>query len=157
MRDGMPLMSSIDEFAALLPKFGSLLALDISKRRIGFAGTDVTRLLASPVEVWRRRRFKDDVRRIDEHMRRREAVALVIGFPLEADGRFGPRAHSAEDTAKAIDAELHVPIWLQDERWSTVEAVERGGDDAMAATVILEDTLKALGDLAAAATAADED
>jgi putative Holliday junction resolvase len=125
------------------------LALDISKRRIGFAGTDVTRLLASPVEVWRRRKLADDVRRIAEHMRKREAVALVIGFPLEADGRFGPRAHSVEDTAKAIDAALGgVPIWLQDERWSTVEAADRGGDDAMAATVVLEDTLAALGELA---------
>jgi putative Holliday junction resolvase len=144
----MPLIRSLDTFAAGLPKFGSLLALDISKRRIGFAGTDVTRLVASPVEVWRRRKLADDVRRIAEHMRKREAVALVIGFPLEADGRFGPRAHSVEDTAKAIDAELGVAILLQDERWSTVEAADRGGDDAMAATVILEDTLKALGDLA---------
>jgi len=144
----MPLIRRLDEFAALLPKFGSLLALDISKRRIGFAGTDVTRLLASPVEVWRRRKLADDVRRIAEHMRKREAVALVIGFPLEADGRFGPRAHSVEDTAKAIDAEMGVPIWLQDERWSTVEAADRGGDDAMAATVVLEDTLEALGNLA---------
>jgi len=144
----MPLIRRLDEFAALLPKFGSLLALDISKRRIGFAGTDVTRLLASPVEVWRRRKLADDVRRIAEHMRKREAVALVIGFPLEADGRFGPRAHSVEDTSKAIDAEMGVPIWLQDERWSTVEAADRGGDDAMAATVVLEDTLEALGNLA---------
>jgi len=109
----------------------------------------VTRLLASPVEVWRRRKLADDVRRIAEHMRKREAVALVIGFPLEADGRFGPRAHSVEDTAKAIDAELGgVPFFLQDERWSTVEAADRGGDDAMAATVVLEDTLEALGNLA---------
>jgi putative holliday junction resolvase len=152
----MPLIASLDAFAALLPKFGSLLALDISKRRIGFAGTDVTRLLASPVEVWRRRKLEGDVRRIAEHMRKREAVALVIGFPLEADGRFGPRAHSVEDTAKAIDAELGgVPIFLQDERWSSVEAADRGGDDAMAATVILEDTLRALGDLADAATEED--
>jgi putative Holliday junction resolvase len=147
----MPVVADLKRFAALLPRFGSLLALDVSKRRIGFAGTDVTRLMASPVEVWRRRRkFADDLRRIDEHMRRREAVALVVGFPLEADGRFGPRAQAAKDTAKAIDAELNVPIWLQDERWSTVEAADRGGDDAMAATVILEDTLKALGDLAEA-------
>jgi putative Holliday junction resolvase len=145
----MPLVADLRVFAGLLPKFGSLLALDISKRRIGFAGTDVTRLLASPVEVWhRRRKFADDLRRIEEHVRRREAVALVVGFPLEADGAFGPRAQAVKDTAKAIDAELGVPIWLQDERWSTVEAADRGGDDAMAATVILEDTLKALGELA---------
>lgn len=144
----MPLIATLEDFAALLPKFGSLLALDISKRRIGFAGTDVTRLMASPVEVWRRRKLATDVRRIAEHMRRREAVALVVGFPLQADGSFGPRAQAARDIAKAIDAELNVPIWLQDERWSTVEAEDRGGDDAMAATVILEDTLKALGELA---------
>jgi putative Holliday junction resolvase len=144
----MPLIADLATFAGRLPRFGSLLALDVSKRRIGVAGTDVTRLMASPVEVWhRRRKFADDVRRIEEHMRKREAVALVVGFPLNADGSFGPRAQAARDTAKAIDAELGVPIWLQDERWSTVEAADRDGDDAMAATVILEDTLKAIAEL----------
>jgi len=144
----MPLLATIDDLAAALPKFGSLLGLDISRRRIGFAGTDVTRLLATPVEVWhRRRKFVDDLARIEHHVRKREVVALVVGFPLQADGSFGPRAQAAKDTAIAIDAVLGLPIWLQDERWSTVEAADRGGDDAMAATIILEDTLKALADL----------
>ncbi len=144
----MPLIDDLGTFAAGLPKFGSLLALDISKRGIGFAGTDMTRLLATPVEVWERRRFADDLRRIDHHVRARGAVALVIGFPLNADGSFGPRAQATKDTAKAIDATLGLPIWLEDERWSTVEATDRGGGDAMAACVILEDTLGALERLA---------
>ncbi len=140
----MPLYNALADYRACLPRFGSLLALDLSKRRIGFAGTDMTRLLATPVETWQRRRFADDVRRIEHHVRNREAVALVVGFPLAADGQFGPAAQAARDTAKAIDAELSLPIWLQDERWSTVEAEARGGGDAMAACVILEDVLAAL-------------
>lgn len=148
----MPLYDDLEAFAATLPKFGSLLALDVSKRRIGFAGTDMTRLLATPVETWHRRRFEADLKRIAHHLHAREAAALVIGFPLEADGRFGPRAQAAKDTAKAIDEALGVPIWLQDERWSTVEANDRGassaGEDAMAACVILEDALRALDRLA---------
>lgn len=144
----MPLYDDLAAFAAVLPKFGSLLALDLSKRRIGFAGSDMTRLLATPVETWRRRKFADDVRRIAHHIHGREAVALVIGFPLQADGRFGPRAQAAKDTARAIDAELGLPIWLQDERWTTVEASDRGGEDAMAACVILEDALRAIERLA---------
>ncbi len=140
----MPLVDDLATFAAGLPKFGSLLALDISKRRIGFAGTDMTRLLATPVETWQRRRFADDLRQIDHHVRVREAVALVVGFPLNADGSFGPRAQAVKDTAKAIDAALGLPIWLEDERWSTVEATDRGGGDAMAACVVLEDALRAL-------------
>jgi len=100
----MALHDDLAAFAAALPKFGSLLALDVSKRRIGFAGTDVCRLLATPVETWNRRKFADDLARIERHMRNREAVALVVGFPLNADGSFGPRAQAAKDTAKAIDA-----------------------------------------------------
>lgn len=140
----MPLHDDLAAFAAALPRFGSLLALDVSKRRIGFAGTDVCRLLATPVETWNRRKFADDLARIERHMRNREAVALVVGFPLNADGSFGPRAQAAKDTAKAIDTALALPIWLQDERWSTVEAADRGGADAMAALVVLEDTLRAI-------------
>ncbi|TVQ41478.1 MAG: Holliday junction resolvase RuvX [Geminicoccaceae bacterium] len=140
----MPLFADLSAFAAALPAKGSLLALDLSKRRIGCAGTDVERRLVTPLTTWQRQRFADDVERLKDLVRRREVVALVIGLPLLADGGFGPRAQAAKETAKAIDARLGLPIWLQDERYSTVEAADRGGDDSVAAAVILEDALAGL-------------
>jgi putative Holliday junction resolvase len=140
----MPLCRDLVAFARCLPRKGSLLALDLSKRRIGLAGTDVERRLVTPLTTLERRRFADDVERIRKLVRAREVVGLVIGLPLTADGHFGPRAQAAKETAKAIDARLELATWLQDERYSTVEAADRGGDDAVAAAVILEDTLRAL-------------
>ncbi len=140
----MPLCPDLAAFAAALPAKGSLLALDLSKRRLGLAGTDVERRLVTPLHTLQRRRFADDVAELQKLVRRREVAGLVVGLPLMADGRFGRRAQAAKETAKALDGHLQLPIWLQDERYSTVEAADRGGDDAQAAAVILEDTLGAL-------------
>ncbi len=140
----MPLCSDPEAFARALPPKGSILALDLSKRRIGLAGTDVERRLVTPLTTLVRKRFAHDVERLSKLVRDREAVGLVVGLPLTADGRFGPRAQAAKETAKAIDRHLGLPLWLQDERYSTVEARDRGGDDAVAAAVILEDVLRAL-------------
>ncbi|MFW5679627.1 MAG: Holliday junction resolvase RuvX [Pseudomonadota bacterium] len=144
----MPLAPDLRSFAAALPAKGSLLALDVSKRRLGVAGTDVERRLVTPLRTLTRKRFAHDMAEIERLVRAREVVGLVVGLPLLADGRFGPRAQSVKETAKAIDARLGLPLWLQDERWSTVEAEDRGGDDAEAAAVILEDTLRDLAVLA---------
>ena len=144
----MPIESDLLSFMRALPPKGSLLALDLSKRRIGLAGTDVERRLVTPLATLERKRFAHDLERLERIVRGRDAVGLVVGLPLMADGRFGPRAQAAKETAKAIDRRLQLPTWLQDERYSTVEAKDRGGsrggDDAVAAAVILEDCLRAI-------------
>jgi putative holliday junction resolvase len=137
----MPLCTDLGEFVRALPARGSVLGLDISRRRIGLAGTDVERRLATPLTTLHRTRFERDVQALADVVRRREVRGLVVGLPLELDGRFGRLAQAAKETAKALDRSLGLPIWLQDERYSTAEASERGGDDAMAACVILEDAL----------------
>ena len=140
----------------ILPATGSLLALDISQRRIGLAGTDAERRLVTPLFTLRRKRWPDDLERIGKLARERSAVGLVIGLPINMDGSEGPMAQGMRDRARSIEASLGLPAWLQDERLST-EAVKqaidegrlprpkRGQDlDHFAAAVILEDALRAL-------------
>jgi putative holliday junction resolvase len=144
------------DFLAALPPRGSLLALDLSKRRIGLAGTDVERRLATPLQTFERSGRAKDMERLRRVVAERRAVGLVVGLPLNMDGSEGPMAKTARAEAAALARELGLPTLLQDERLTTFaveDAIAEGrlprprkGQpvDHYAAAVILEDALQAL-------------
>ena len=96
-----------------------------------------------------------DVRAIADLIREHGVTLVVVGHPLLLSGEAGDRAHHAERFAAAIGEALDVPVLLQDERLSTVEAGralrESGASgrdrrrtiDRSAATVILQAWLDA--------------
>ena len=63
-----------------------------------------------------------DVRAIADLVREHGVTLVVVGHPLLLSGEAGERAHHAERFAAALSGVLHVPVLLQDERLSTVEA-----------------------------------
>ena len=91
-----------------------------------------------------------DVRAIAELVAEHGVTLVVVGHPLLLSGQQGTRAHHAERFAATLTALLDVPVVLQDERLSTVEAEralrETGASgrqrrttiDRSAATVILQ-------------------
>ena len=91
-----------------------------------------------------------DLRAIADLIREHGVTLVVVGHPLLLSGEAGDRAHHAERFAAAIGEALDVPVLLQDERLSTVEAERalresgasgrdrRGTIDRSAATVILQ-------------------
>lgn len=91
-----------------------------------------------------------DLRAIGDLIREHGVTLVVVGHPLLLSGEAGDRAHHAERFAAAIGEALDVPVLLQDERLSTVEAGralrESGASgrdrrrtiDRSAATVILQ-------------------
>lgn len=96
-----------------------------------------------------------DLRAIADLIREHGVTLVVVGHPLLLSGEAGDRAHHAERFAAAIGEALDVPVLLQDERLSTVEAGralrESGASgrdrrrtiDRSAATVILQAWLDA--------------
>lgn len=151
-------------FHAALPRQGSLLGLDASKRRLGLAGTDPERRLVTPLVTLQRRGWQDDLARVRKIAEERAVVGLVVGLPLNMDGTVGPMARAARELAGALARALALPCLVQDERLSTfvvedriaegrLERPRRGQPiDHLAAAVILDDALRALveRDLAAA-------
>jgi putative Holliday junction resolvase len=147
---------NLTAFLALLPRRGSLLALDVSKRRIGLAGTDVERRLVTPLITFERAGPARDAERLRRAVRERQVVGLVVGLPLNMNGSEGPMAQAARREAEALAAALGLPVLLQDERLTTFaveDAVQEGrlprprkGQpvDHYAAAVILEDVLRAI-------------
>ena len=152
----LTLCDNATDFRALLPASGSLLALDVSKRRIGIAGTDVKRRLATPLATIERRGLAADLTRLTSFIAERDCAGLVIGLPINMDGSEGQMAKAMRADAARLAAGLGLPALLQDERLSTFaveDAIAEGrlprprkGQhlDHYAAMVILEDALRAL-------------
>jgi putative holliday junction resolvase len=135
-------------------RLGRVLGLDLGDARIGVAVSDDDRRMAVPVgtiHTGAPADMKAVAKLVDEHA----ATTVVVGLPLSMSGERGSAAAKADAFADALRSILAVPVELQDERLSTVEA-ERGLRDAgvtgrerrkvvdrTAATVILQAWLDA--------------
>jgi len=60
---------------------------------------------------------------------RRRACALIVGYPINMDGSHGPRTQSVRDFCTNLLKQRDIPIYLWDERLSTL-AVTRTMIDA---------------------------
>jgi len=112
------------EIKEKLPRGQAVLGLDLGTKTIGVAISDVSLMIASPLATIARRKFAQDFAALEALMAERGAGALVIGLPLEMDGREGPRAQSARSFAAEVLKRRDLPIAFWDERLSTA-AVQR--------------------------------
>jgi putative Holliday junction resolvase len=103
---------------------GRVLGLDLGDARIGVAISDDDRRLAVPIGTIPTGP-PADVKAIASLVAEHEATLVVVGLPLSMSGARGPAAHKAGVFAGTLADVLAVPVELQDERLSTVEA-ERG-------------------------------
>lgn len=104
---------------------GRVLALDVGTARIGVAISDPDRTVALPAGTIRVVGGIQDLRAVAALVERYEAVEVVVGHPLSMSGERGTAARHAEELADGLGAILQIPVHLQDERLTTVEA-ERG-------------------------------
>jgi putative Holliday junction resolvase len=128
---------------------GRVLGLDLGDVRIGVAISDPDRRVAVPVGTVRTG-APQDLKAISALVRDNDVTLVVVGHPLSLSGRVGPKARQVEQLAGALRSVLDVPVLLQDERLSTVEAernlraagirgrARRRAVDRSAATVILQ-------------------
>lgn len=111
-------------FRAALPQGGRLLGLDVGSKTIGTALCDAGWSFASPAILIRRTKFTADKAALGAMIADQQVKGIVIGLPLNlSDGSESPRSQSSRAFARNM-ADLDLPIFLQDERWST-QAVER--------------------------------
>ena len=104
---------------------GPILSLDLGLKRIGVAVSDPTRVAISRLEPLRRSNWKRLLFDVRDLVRRFDAQALVIGWPLRLDGIEGEAAGKAEEIGRKFARSLELPVFLQDERLTTAEAEEQ--------------------------------
>lgn len=119
------ILESAAELKARLEPGQRLLALDVGDRTIGLALSDTTLTIANPLETLKRSKFKQDRLALAKVIAEHEVGGMVVGLPLDLDGKAGKRAQSVRDYASNLSEQLGVPVFFWDERFST-NAVNRG-------------------------------
>lgn len=129
---------------------GRILGIDYGDRRVGFAVSDPTQMLATAREVVLVQapgHAANESARIAGEV---GAIRIVVGHPINMDGSRGPAAQKAAAFVELLRAKVSVPIDLWDERLSTKSAhdalIEGGMDgrerrhvvDKMAAQILLQ-------------------
>jgi putative Holliday junction resolvase len=108
---------------------GRLLGLDLGDARIGVAVSDPDGRVAVPVGTVRVGQPPGELKAIRALVAEHGAVGVILGHPRSMSGASGSRAAHAEAFADALRSVVDVPVELQDERLTTVEA-ERSLRDA---------------------------
>lgn len=118
----MAVFTETDAFLAALPPSGALAGLDLGEKTVGVAVSDLRRLVATPLETVKRKKFTIDAARLLEIAKARGLAGFVLGLPLNMDGSEGPRCQSTRAFARNLSALTELPIGFWDERLSTVAA-----------------------------------
>lgn len=108
------------ELSDLRATTGALLGLDPGTKTLGLAVSDRTRLIATALETIRREKFTPDAAKLLGIYDTNEAQALIVGYPLNMDGSQGPRTQSVRDFCTNLLRIRDIPIFLWDERMSTM-------------------------------------
>jgi putative Holliday junction resolvase len=101
---------------------GRILGVDYGERRIGLAVSDPLQTIASPLITLVRKGPSFPIEEIVKLVQEQAAVAVIVGLPLHMDGRLGDKAETALAFARLLAEALAVPVFTQDERWSTTSA-----------------------------------
>ena len=137
-----------------------LMGLDFGAHTVGVAISDATGTIATAREIIRREResaLRETVRRIESLAREEEIGRIVLGLPLHMDGSMSERAEKTIRFREMLEKRLAVPIEMQDERLTSVEAEEilrmrsipkkewKEEIDSLAAEIILQDYINSHG------------
>jgi putative holliday junction resolvase len=101
---------------------GRIVALDVGDVRIGVATSDPLGIIASPFTVIKCETPEKDLEAIKAVVLEREAVRVVVGLPLNQEGKPGPQAEKVLAFCEQLRAVLTVEVVTQDERFSTAAA-----------------------------------
>ena len=111
-----------------------------------------------PLPILHRTNWKRFVRHVVAICTRFDARGLVVGLPLCLDGVEGDAAREAKRVAHNLELSLGIPVYLQDERLTTNDAIQnlrpasvtgkRISDqvDSEAAAIILRDFILSLAE-----------
>ena len=130
------------------------IAFDIGDKRIGVAVSDPFNEYAMPCETYfRTRDFEKDVAALAAIAKERGVGVIVCGMPVNFDGSESVQTEKTERFIEALKKVTNLPIELEDERFTTMQARETqmmGGVkrenrkktvDSIAASYILESYL----------------
>lgn len=113
----------MNQHQALLRPTGPVLALDLGEKLVGAAVSDDRLVSIKRLEPLKRSNWKKLLRDIVTLIQRFDAQTVVIGLPLRLDGTSGEAAEKARQIATNLARSIPQPVFLQDERLTSFEAM----------------------------------
>lgn len=101
---------------------GRVLGVDVGTVRIGLALSDVERIVATPLQTVQGRDQQKAIDTICDVVRTHEVRALVVGLPLDLDGREGRAAKRTRRFVRRLEARAELPVFWLDERLTSAQA-----------------------------------
>ncbi|MET0386864.1 MAG: Holliday junction resolvase RuvX [Polyangiales bacterium] len=129
------------------------LGIDLGTVRTGLAIAEPELHVATPLCTLQHRSMREAVQAIAQLIAREGIDQVVVGLPLQLDGREGDAARRVRQFARALTTETQVALKLWDERLSSVAAQrslqtqgvrsarQRAMVDQVAATLLLQSFL----------------
>ena len=110
---------TIEKFKKNIDNNSRLLGIDPGKKNIGIAICDKNKVVATPLKIIKKNKFKILLKEIQEIIKENDIKGIVIGNPINMDGSFGKASQSATVFAKNLSINITIPIVLWDERLSS--------------------------------------
>jgi putative Holliday junction resolvase len=103
---------------------GPVLALDLGVKLVGAAVSDERLVTTKRLPPLKRSNWKKLLQDVRQLLERFDAKTIVVGLPLRMDGTEGDAAKTVRRLALNLAKSVQQPVYLQDERLTSVAAME---------------------------------
>jgi putative Holliday junction resolvase len=103
---------------------GPILALDPGEKLVGAAVSDEKLITIKRLPPLKRSNWKKLLQDVLSLIERFDVKTVVIGLPLSLDGTSGEAAQQVRRLARNLARSVSPPVYLQDERLTSIEAME---------------------------------
>lgn len=136
-----------------MQEYARLIGIDVGKKRVGIAQTDLLKTIASPVGTFPPDQVIDEIQQIAD---KAPVEKIVVGWPLSLSGEEGEATEMVTDFIKKLRHSFpNIEIAKVDERYTSTQArglmieagipkkkrQEKGRVDRIAAAIILQNYL----------------
>ena len=115
-------MMDINDIKNHLNNKSRLIGVDMGSKRVGLSISDENRKIATPLKTINYENIQIFINELDKIINENNVHVIIIGNPKNMDGTEGSSSQSVKDKVKLISEKIKIPIFLWDERLSTVGA-----------------------------------
>ena len=115
-------MMNISDIKNHINNKSRLIGVDMGSKRVGLSICDENRKIATPLKTINYQNIQILVDELEKIINENNVHAIIFGNPKNMDGTDGSSSQSVKDKVKLISVKIKIPIFLWDERLSTVGA-----------------------------------
>ena len=115
-------MMNIDDIKKHINNKSRLIGVDMGTKRVGLSISDENRKIATPLKTINYENIQILIDELGKIINENNVHAIVFGNPKNMDGTEGSSSQSVKDKVKLISEKIKIPVFLWDERLSTVGA-----------------------------------